>query len=77
MRMLKPINDKAWICFGDFNEVLHQHEKQGAALRPYHQMEKFKEIVESCGLIDLGYEGTKFTWNNEKEGAQFTKERLD
>lgn len=75
--MLKPSNDQAWICFGDFNEILHQHEKKGAALRPYNQMDNFREVVEFCSLSDLGYEGKKFTWNNGREGPQFTKGRLD
>ncbi|XP_042959546.1 uncharacterized protein LOC122294694 [Carya illinoinensis] len=29
---------------GDFNEILHQKEKQGAASRPYKQIENFKKV---------------------------------
>ncbi|KAF5480564.1 hypothetical protein F2P56_001303 [Juglans regia] len=76
LKVLKPNSDKSWICFRDFNEVMHQHEKQGAALRPYNQMERFREAVDSSGLSDLGYDGTKYTWNNGREGAYFTKKRL-
>lgn len=33
--------------------------------------------MEDCGLSDLGFQGKKFTWNNNREGHMFTKERLD
>ncbi|XP_042939426.1 uncharacterized protein LOC122274455 [Carya illinoinensis] len=77
MKMLQPRQDKPWFCFGDFNEILHQHEKKGAALRPYNQMEEFRETMEACGLFDCGFQGQKYTWNNNREGNLFTKERLD
>lgn len=35
LKMLKPSTSMGWLCAGDFNEVLHQREKMGAAIRPY------------------------------------------
>ena len=52
-----------WICSGDFNELLKSHEKLGGRLRPYGQMEKFREVLDECGLFDLGYADNKFTWS--------------
>ncbi|XP_042969177.1 uncharacterized protein LOC122301882 [Carya illinoinensis] len=77
LKLLKPRQDKPWFCFGDFNEILHQHEKKGIATRPYNQMEEFREAMETCGLADCGFEGQKYTWNNNREGTLLTKERLD
>ncbi|KAF5447221.1 hypothetical protein F2P56_032789 [Juglans regia] len=77
LRMMRPKIEQAWFCFGDFNEILHKHEKYGAACQPYQQMELFRATVDFCNLSDLGFVGPKFTWCNNKEGAQFTKERLD
>ncbi|XP_042983236.1 uncharacterized protein LOC122312642 [Carya illinoinensis] len=77
LRALKPNNGRAWVCAGDFNEILNQHEKAGAAMRPYGQMQKFRGAVDDCGLSDLGFRGNKFTWSNNRETNQFTKERLD
>lgn len=34
LRGLKPLDGKAWICLGDFNEICHQYEKVGVAERP-------------------------------------------
>lgn len=51
-----------WLCMGDFNEILFQHEKQGGVARAQHCMDKFREALEDCGLDDLGYMGDTFTW---------------
>ncbi|KAG6674511.1 hypothetical protein I3842_15G045300 [Carya illinoinensis] len=77
LKMIRPKEDKAWLCFGGFNEIMHHSEKFGAASRPCHQIEAFRTSVDCCGLSDLGFEGSKFTWCNNREGVQFTKKRLD
>ena len=51
-----------WICAGDFNEITKTHEKKGGRLRPYTQMKNFRDVLDECGLMDLGFEGSKFTW---------------
>jgi hypothetical protein len=38
-------------------------------------MEQFRGVLVDCGLSDLGYKGSKFTWSNQDE--TFMKERLD
>ena len=35
-------------------------------------MAKFRSTMANCGLIDMGFVGSRFTWSNK-----FTKERLD
>ena len=51
-----------WLCGGDFNELVKSHEKKGGRPRPYGQMQKFREVLDECGLLDLGFGGKKFTW---------------
>ncbi|XP_042958065.1 uncharacterized protein LOC122293587 [Carya illinoinensis] len=77
LKALKPKDDKAWICLRDFDEILHQHEKKGAAVRPYRQVESFRETVEACDLSEIQFLGNYFTWSNRREGRFFTKEKLD
>ncbi|XP_042961719.1 uncharacterized protein LOC122296220 [Carya illinoinensis] len=77
LEMLKPQSFVAWLCAGDFNEVLHQKEKQGASSRPYNQIEAFRQAVERCGLYDVHHLGQHFTWSNNIRGKEFTKERID
>jgi hypothetical protein len=40
-------------------------------------MDGFRAAIEECSLCDLGYSGSKFTWTNGRDRADFTKERLD
>ncbi|KAF5453767.1 hypothetical protein F2P56_023488 [Juglans regia] len=40
-------------------------------------MEDFRIAVMDCGLVDMGYIGSKFTWCNKREGYEVTKYRLD
>ncbi|XP_042944815.1 uncharacterized protein LOC122278695 [Carya illinoinensis] len=40
-------------------------------------MESFKRMIDDCALLDLGYEGIKFTWWNNREGVNAIHERLD
>ena len=37
-------------------------EKEGGASRLASQMERFKEVIDVCGLKDLSFIGTRFTW---------------
>jgi hypothetical protein len=77
LRHLKTMSPSAWLCLGDFNEILCESEKFGAAARPRWQMKNFSNMVDYCQLLDLGFSGPKFTWCNRQEGVSFVKERLD
>jgi hypothetical protein len=37
----------------------------------------FRNVLEDCGLSDLGFNGSKFTWSNGHQDGTFMKERLD
>lgn len=62
---------------GDFNELLKSHEKLGGHLRPYGQMERYREVLDAYGLFDLGYVGNKFTWSKNYPNGGLVWERLD
>ncbi|KAK2645907.1 hypothetical protein Ddye_021102 [Dipteronia dyeriana] len=37
----------------------------------------FQQVVDDCGLSDLGYSGLRLTWNNKREGKSNIQEMLD
>ena len=79
-RLMRHLHARAslpCVCLGDFNEILSFDEKNGGNLRPMGAMMKFRQTLLHCGLVDLGFNGYRFTWRNGKGGAAFVEERLD
>lgn len=58
--------DMPWIVRGDFNVVLYEDENIGGLSVHPHKYEDFAFYVNSCGLFDLGYKGSPFTWWNDR-----------
>ncbi|XP_016195543.1 uncharacterized protein LOC107636557 [Arachis ipaensis] len=55
-------NTHPWCLLGDFNSILHNHERRGGSTRVLAgACSEFQHCVSSCGLIDLGYDGWPFT----------------
>ena len=65
------------IMFGDFDEILTHQEKEGGNRRPERDMEAFRECIDACGLRDLGYRGSIFTWSRGLSSTTMIRERLD
>jgi hypothetical protein len=59
LKFIKSANPLPWMCIGDFNEVLFQHEHEGAAERSLAQIEGFWEAIDACELANLGFEGQR------------------
>ena len=68
---------KPWLCYGDFNEITIQDEKLGVASRLHHQMQQYREVINEFGFMDLGFEGSKFTWSKHFNNGISIWERLD
>lgn len=66
-----------WLCVGDFNQVLHANDKTGGREVDFGLMSDFQSALDRCGLVELPYEGNKFTWDNGRTGSGFIQERLD
>ncbi|KAL9422716.1 hypothetical protein AB3S75_034905 [Citrus x aurantiifolia] len=77
LRRLAGMFTWPWLCFGDFNEILHPNEKLGGKDRNLDMVAAFRETVKDCNLIDLGCKGYPFTWSNRRFGPQLIEERLD
>lgn len=72
MRTLAAQSSLPWLVAGDFNEILSNSEKSGGPPRGAAPMARFRGALVDCGLTDMGFSSSKFTWSN-----RFTKERLD
>ena len=77
LELLKHQYSMPWVVFGDFNEITHSDEKIGWLDRDAKQMEEFRECLNKCELIDLGFTGQNYTRCNGWGGKQRTKIRLN
>lgn len=66
-----------WLCLGDFNEITGQSEKLGGSVRSQAQMQLFRDAIDKCGLMDLGFTGSQFTWKKHFNDGHSVWERLD
>jgi hypothetical protein len=70
-------HDLPWLVFGDFNECMWSFEHFSSTPRAEPQMAAFRDVLELCGLVDLGFSGVPFTYDNKRSGAANVKVRLD
>ncbi|KAK4411816.1 hypothetical protein Sango_0254600 [Sesamum angolense] len=69
--------DGPWLAMGDFNAVLAQTEKRGGKPFASASRNAFRDELETCNLIYLGFTGVKFTWSNKRPGKTNIQSRLD
>jgi hypothetical protein len=62
---------------GDFNEAMWSFEHFSACERPERQMSIFRDALTDCDLVDLGFTGLPFTYDNGRGGEANVKVLLD
>ena len=60
LRMLQSRLEMPWCYFGDFNELLKVGDKRGGAPWSHNQMQQFRDVLDHCGFVDLGFLGPTF-----------------
>ncbi|XP_074304103.1 uncharacterized protein LOC141638656 [Silene latifolia] len=55
MKDIKSLSSLPWVMIGDFNQILFEHEKKGGAPREQALMDEFREAVDECELLDVGF----------------------
>lgn len=61
---------------GDFNVVAEQNEKLGGCPLNLNDVADFLEMIQQASLSDIGYNGSKFTWTNNRLCGAAIAERL-
>ncbi|CAL9004798.1 unnamed protein product [Prunus brigantina] len=77
MNELRGDTGLPWLCAGDFNEILWSFEKSGGRDASVYQSRFLRQFMDNAGLIDLGFQGQKFTWRNNRFDGGLIQERLD
>lgn len=58
-----------WNIIGDFNALLSQDDKKGGRAVSQSSNGGFRHLINTHGLIDLGFQGHPFTWSNRRRGV--------
>jgi len=72
------ISNKAWIIFGDFNEILNMDKHSQLENQPVvtSRMRDFQDVIQYCTLSDMDSHGPLFTWSNKRDHGLIMK-KLD
>ncbi|VFQ60700.1 unnamed protein product [Cuscuta campestris] len=75
---LTSISINSALCvLGDFNTVLNLDERIGGNPANWEESRMFKNCLGECGLEDLPYEGSKYTWTNNQDLDHRIYSKLD
>lgn len=77
LQSMSTVSDLPWLVIGDFNEAMWDFEHFSSTPRPEAQMIAFRDSLEICGLVDLGFSGIPHTYDNRRGGNANVKVRLD
>lgn len=66
-----------WMILGDMNEVTNQSEKMGGRVFNPNKCADFNKFTNETCMVDLGFHGNPYNWNNAREGLSLIRERLD
>lgn len=78
--MLRGLAEKSqlpWCVIGDFNDMVDECEKRRRRRQPRALLQGFADAIHDCKLLDLGYEGEKFTWERSRGTERWVQCRLD
>ncbi|XP_075665588.1 uncharacterized protein LOC142635287 [Castanea sativa] len=62
---------------GDFNKIQSSEDKFGGNQINLNRALEFKECIDNCNFMDLGFVGPMYTWTNKRLVTSLILERLD
>ena len=71
------IHNMPWVVAGDFNELLIGEDKFGGRAVSVNKFLLFKDCLDKCSMIDIGFSGPWFTWTNKRDLHGLIQERID
>ena len=71
------LHNLPWVMAGDFNEPLTEKDKYGGKTVSVNRSFLFKERLDKCSMIDIGFTRARFTWTNKSPIQSLIQERID
>ncbi|XP_030929600.1 uncharacterized protein LOC115955566 [Quercus lobata] len=77
LKNVAQLHNLPWLMLGDFNEVLCGEDKFRGNQVNLNRALEFKECLDECNMLDLGFTGPKYTWMNCRPITSLILERID
>ena len=77
LNRVAELHNLPWVLAGDFNEPIVGEDKFGGRPVSMNRSLILKECLDRCNMIDLGFNGPRFTWTNRREVQGLIQERID
>ena len=74
---VSELHNMPWVVAGDFNEPLIGEDKLGGRAVSVTRSLLFKECLDKCSMIDIGFSGPRCTWTNRRDLHALIQERID
>lgn len=70
------MHNKSWVIARDFNKPLIDEDKFGGKPVSINRSLLFKACLDKCNMMDLEFNGPRFTWTNKRDANSFIQERI-
>ena len=74
---VSELHNMPWVLAGDFNEPLMGEDKFGGRAVSANRSLLFKECLDKCSMMDIGFPRPRFTWTNKRNIQALIQERID
>ena len=71
------LHEMPWVIAGHFNEPFIGADKFGGRVVSVNWALLFKDCLDKCNIVDLGFFSLMFTWTNGREIQDLIQERID
>lgn len=61
LKIVAQLHNLCWLMLGDFNAVLNGDDKFEGNRVNINRAFQFKECLDDCNMLDLGFAGSKYT----------------
>ncbi|KAJ6724579.1 hypothetical protein OIU85_022495 [Salix viminalis] len=66
-----------WLVLGDFNAIMVPHDRVGENVSWPEHRNDFPNCIHNASLIQVPYDGMRFTWHNGRQGDGTIQKKLD
>ena len=77
MCIVPLLQDLPWVVMDDFNDVINGSKKLGGNLVSLCRTTAYRDCMNFCNMIDLGYSRAIFTWTNRRDVNALIQQRID